>query len=155
MPRKCNYVFPFYWWAIWHCQQYKTRECCHVYAEMGSLYIAFELQNTLYCCKQYKCTRSLCKVTDIGPSATKFGFSWETFTNVSNIKFYANLFIRSHIKTCEWTDTLEPIQTNIIDLVILNPSHLTKKIWISLGPVNFQWLKFKIWSIFSLNRTAQ
>ena len=109
MPRKCNYVFPFDCWATWHCHQHKTRECCQVYAEMGSLYTVVELQNILYCCKQYKCTRSLCKVTDIGPSLTKFGFSWQTFIKVSSIKFYTNLLSRSHIKTCGWTDTLKSV----------------------------------------------
>jgi len=84
VPRKCNYVFRFNCWATWHCQQYKTRGCFHVYAKMDPLYTAVELQNILYCCKQYKCTRSPCKVTDIGPRLTKFGFSWQTFIQVSN-----------------------------------------------------------------------
>jgi hypothetical protein len=103
LPWKYN-AFPLYSGAMSH----KTDACCCGYRTMCAPYTAIKLQNISYCCEQYKCTQVLYYIYLI---LRKFGFPWQIFTGVGNIKYDTNLSGGSPADTCGWADKLKTTGT--------------------------------------------
>ena len=82
LPWKRNNTFPMYpCWPTCNCQQYKTAECCHGNARMGSNCTVAELQTASYCCPVY-CPIVLSDFNQIRSFSTDFRpqyqISWQS-----------------------------------------------------------------------------